>query len=82
MTAPTIEIYTTPDCPDCHALKAWLKAQGVPFIEHDLTQPAVADEARRRTGMRVAPLTLIDGQVFYGVFSEQQPRIAALLGLT
>lgn len=78
---PSVEIYSTPTCPDCHALKAWLVKLGVPFIEHDLTRPGVAEEARLRTGVRVAPITMIGNDVFYGTFLDQRPRIAAKLGL-
>ncbi len=55
--SPDVEIYTTPTCPDCHQLKAWLTLNGVPFTERDLTDPAVAEEAKARTGVRVAPIT-------------------------
>ena len=78
---PRIEIYSTPTCPDCRALKAWLEGQGIPFVEHDLRDPVVADEAKRRTGVRVAPITIVAGEVFYGPFPQQKPRIAAALGL-
>lgn len=78
--APRVEIYSTPTCPDCLALKRWFNGHGIPFIEHDLRIPAVAEEAKRRTGVRVAPITVVDGKhVFYGTFHEQQPRIAAVL---
>ena len=62
--APWIEIYTTPTCPDCLALKRWLRAQNLPFVERNLLDAAIAEEARRRTGVRVAPITIIDGRRF------------------
>ena len=80
-TRPWIELYATPQCPDCIALKRWFRNMGIPFIEHDLRDPLIADEARQRTGMRIAPLTVIDGRVFWGTFSRQAPQIADLLGL-
>lgn len=81
--APWIEIFTTPTCPDCLALKRWLKAQKLPFVERDLRDPAIAEEARRRTGVRVAPITIIDGKhVFFGTFAVQRAEIEALLDLT
>ncbi|MGO4842444.1 glutaredoxin family protein, partial [Rhizobiaceae sp. 2RAB30] len=65
--APGVEIYSTPTCPDCLTLKLWLNSRGIPFLEHDLGDPAVAEEARRRTGVRVAPITVIDDKhIFYG----------------
>jgi len=77
---PRIEIYTTPTCPDCLALKRWLAAEGIPFTDHDLRDPAVAEEAKRRTGVRVAPITVVDGiHIFYGTFPDQRPGIEAAL---
>jgi glutaredoxin len=78
---PWIEIFSTPTCPDCRALKMWLESQGIPFVERDLRDPVVAEEAKRRTGVRVAPITIVGGEVFYGTFPQQKRRIAAALGL-
>ena len=81
--APGIEIFTTPTCPDCLALKRWLKAQNLPFVERDLRDPEVVEEAKRRTGVRVAPITIIVGKhVFFGTFAVQRPEIEALIDLT
>lgn len=75
-----IEVYTTPTCPDCLALKRWFAQEGLDYIEHDLRQAEVAEEAKLRTGVRVAPVTVIDNEhVFYGVFAEQKKKISALL---
>ncbi|SCY64681.1 glutaredoxin family protein [Microvirga guangxiensis] len=76
---PTIIVYTTPTCPDCHALKAWLTRLGLSFEERDLTDPVIMAEAKARTGVRVAPITVIGDQVFYGTFQSQKPRIAEAL---
>lgn len=82
-TTPRVEIYTTPTCPDCLALKRWLKVQKLPFVERDLRDPVVAEEAKRRTGVRVAPVTIIDGKhIFFGTFAVQHVEIEALLDLT
>lgn len=81
--APWIEIYTTPACPDCLALKHWLRAQNLPFVERNLLDAAIAEEARHRAGVRIAPITIIDGRhVFFGAFAVQRAEIAALLDLT
>lgn len=82
-TRPWIEIYTTPTCPDCLALKRWLGARNLPYVEHDLRDPEIAAEAKRRTGVRVAPITIIDDDhVFYGTYVEQVRKIEALLGMS
>lgn len=77
----SIEIFTTPTCPDCLALKRWLDARGLIYLERDLRDPAIAEEAKVRTGLRIAPITLIDGQIFYGPFGDQLKGIENALGL-
>ena len=79
---PDILIYSTPTCPDCRALKAWLDSRGLAYVERDMTDPAIMAEAKARTGVRVAPITIIGDQIFYGTFASQQPKIAAALDLT
>lgn len=80
--APHVLIYTTPTCPDCHALKRWLSQQGIAYEERDLTDPRIADEAKARTGVRVAPITIIGSEIFYGTFQSQKLGVAKALGLT
>lgn len=79
---PHILIYTTPTCPDCHALKHWLAQQGLAYEERDLTDPQIAEEAKARTGVRVAPITIIGSDVFYGTFQNQRPGLMKVLELT
>lgn len=80
-SAPHILIYTTPTCPDCHALKRWLSQRGMAYEERDLTDPRIAEEAKARTGVRVAPITIISDEVFYGTFESQKPALVAALRL-
>ncbi|ODT15385.1 MAG: NrdH-redoxin [Kaistia sp. SCN 65-12] len=81
-TAPaSLLIYSTPTCPDCKALKAWLNEHRIPFVERDLTDPDVVAEAKARTGVRVAPITIAGDLVLYGTFASQRPQLEALLGL-
>jgi glutaredoxin len=77
----SVLIYTTPSCPDCRALKRWLAEKGVAYVERDLSDPQVMNEAKERTGVRVAPITIIDDDIFYGTFAEQKPRLITALGL-
>lgn len=77
----SVTIYTTPTCPDCRALKQWLGDRGIPYEERDLTDPAVAQEAKARTGVRVAPITFVGETFFFGTFASQRPQIEAALGL-
>ncbi|PTA66455.1 glutaredoxin family protein [Deinococcus arcticus] len=76
---PHVILYATPTCPDCHALRRWFDRHGVAFEERDLTNPAVAEEAKARYGVRVAPITVVGEQFFYGTFDQQRPKLEALL---
>jgi glutaredoxin len=80
-TNPEILIYSTPACPDCRALKAWLASQGLAWTEKDMSDPAIMAEAKTRTGVRVAPITLVGEQIFYGTFASQKPKLVEALGL-
>lgn len=77
---PGVLLYTSPGCPDCAALRRYLKERGVAFKERDVTRPEVAEEAKSRYGVRIAPIAVIDGEAVYGTFAEQRPRLDALIG--
>lgn len=79
---PKVIIYTTPTCPDCLALKAWLKREEIAFEDRDLSNPKIMAEAKAHTGLRVAPISLVGERVFYGTFPSQKPGLAAALGLS
>lgn len=82
MTANSpVTIYSTPTCPDCRSLKEWLTRNHIDYEEKDLTDPLVVEEARRRTGVRVAPITIIGEEILYGTFAAQRPAIERLLGI-
>lgn len=81
-STPPILIYTTPTCPDCHALKRWLAQQGIAYEERDLTDPQIAEEAKASTGVRVAPISVVGSEVFYGTFQSQKPGLIKALRLT
>ena len=39
-----IEIYTGPGCGFCTRAKELLAEQGLPFVEHDISDPAIREE--------------------------------------
>lgn len=53
--AADLIVYSTPTCPDCHALKAWLNERGIPLIERDLTDPQIVEEAKPAPGCASPP---------------------------
>jgi len=77
--ADDILIYTTPGCPDCAALKQWLNGRGLAYEERDLSQPGMAEQAKERCGVRIAPITVIADRCFYGTFPDQKPQLEAAL---
>ncbi len=52
-----IKIYTTPTCAYCHALMDWLDSKGVEYEEVDATN---------KEGIKVVPVTEIDGEKIVG----------------
>jgi len=77
-----IIVYTSPGCPDCAAVKRYLAERGIPFEERDITAPGVADEAKSRYGVRVAPITVVGDSFFYGTFAQQKAKLdLALTGM-
>jgi hypothetical protein len=40
------------------------------------------EEAKARTGVRVAPITIVGSQIFYGTFASQKPGLMAALDLS
>ncbi|AOU97178.1 NrdH-redoxin [Acidihalobacter yilgarnensis] len=77
--AHSVLLYTSPGCPDCAAVRRYLEARDVAFEEYDVTVPEVADEAKSRYGVRIAPITVIDGTALYGTFATQKPELDRLL---
>lgn len=78
---PEVALYTVPGCADCEAIKRLLKHENVPFTEKNVRgdAEALAEMQARADGVRIAPVTVIGRQAFYGPFDEQRPRILAAL---
>lgn len=77
---PDIILYSSPGCPDCAAVRQYLTTLELPFDERDVSAPGVAEEAKSQYGVRVAPITVIDGKAFWGTFAEQKPKLDEILG--
>lgn len=61
-TTPHITVYTTSNCSDCRALKAFLGANGIPFTEVNIEEDPEAVELvmRVNAGKRSVP-TVVAG---------------------
>ena len=75
MNADRVLLYTSPGCPDCAAVRDYLKAHGVAYEERSIAVPGVAEEAKARYGVRVAPITVIGGKPLWGTFAQQKPLL-------
>jgi glutaredoxin 3 len=70
-----IAVYTTDPCGFCTATKALLDAQGLAFVEVNLSKnDAGRAELVSRTGMMTFPQVLIDGELIGG-FQELRSAI-------
>lgn len=77
---PPVTVFTTPGCSACAAVKRFLEHKGVAYIEKDVAaDPAHLEEMKRLSGIRIAPVTVVGKQTFYGTFEQQKPKLQEAL---
>lgn len=77
---PVVTVYTVPNCSSCAEIKRFLTAQQVSYTEKNVRDdPAALEEMQARANVRIAPVTVIGDQVFYGTFEDQRPQLEAAL---
>ncbi|MBB6099739.1 glutaredoxin [Deinobacterium chartae] len=75
-----ITLYTVPQCSSCEAVKTYLRQQGQEFTEKNVREdPGALEEMQEKTGLRIAPVTVIHDRVLYGTFEDQLPELRRLL---
>ena len=63
----SVEIYTTPYCPYCHAAKDLLAEKGARFTEIDVSNsPSERSRIARESGQSTVPQIFIDGDSIGG----------------
>lgn len=68
----TVEIYTTPTCSQCAKTRAWLKAQGIDFVDHNIvSDPQALQRMIEISGSRNVPVIQIGERVIVG-FNESE----------
>ncbi|MFC1741122.1 glutaredoxin family protein [Nanoarchaeota archaeon] len=66
-----IKIYSTPTCPWCKKLKAWLDEKGVKYDDIDVSaDQAVSQEMIKKSGQMGVPQTEINGKMIVGFNQE------------
>jgi glutaredoxin 3 len=74
-----VVVFSSPTCVWCMRAKTYLRTQGVPFRDVDVSRdPAAARDLVRRTGQMGVPVIEIDGVSIVGF---DQARIDSGLGL-
>ncbi len=75
----SVRVYSTPTCPWCSRVKAYLRDQHIAFTDIDVSRDArAAQDMMRRSGQMGVPQVDIDGQMVVGF---DRKRIDQLLGL-
>jgi glutaredoxin 3 len=75
----SVKVFSTPTCPYCHMVKAYLKQKNVSFEDIDVAQDrAQAEQMIQRSGQMGVPQLWIDSTVVVGF---DRPEINRLLSL-
>lgn len=75
----SVTVFSTPTCPWCSRLKAYLRQHNIAFNDVDVSRDAsAAQQMVRRSGQMGVPQAWIDGQVVVGF---DRKRVDTLLGL-
>jgi len=62
-----VKIYTTPTCPYCAMVKAFLKENRIPFVEKNVgADRAAAIEMMEKSGQMGVPVLDINGEIIVG----------------
>jgi thioredoxin len=76
----SVTVFSTPTCPWCAQLKAYLRQHNITFKDVDVSRDAkAAQDMVRRSGQMGVPQAWINGQVVVGF---DRRRVDTLLGLT
>ncbi len=77
-----IEIYTKSYCPYCKRAKALLNAKGLKYKEIEVSMsPALAQEAKKRSGRNTVPQIFIDKQHIGGSDDLEEAAVNGSLDL-
>lgn len=76
----SVTVYTVPNCSSCEAIKRFLTRRGVPYTEKNVREdPTALAEMQAKANVRIAPVTVIGEDAFYGTFDDQRPLLEAAL---
>lgn len=62
-----VQVYSTPSCPYCTMVKDFLKKEGVPFEDIDVSRnQGRAEEMVRKSGQMGVPVVDVNGRILVG----------------
>ena len=64
--APRVEIFTPPSCPFCKALRVYLEARGIDYVEHNVNATEETRAAFYASGAPGVPVVMIGERVIHG----------------
>ena len=71
-----VKVYSTPACPYCFTLKAFLKEKGIDFEDIDVSKDEKAlEEMVKNSGQMGVPVTDIDGKIVVGFDKEKISKL-------
>ncbi|MDI6603433.1 MAG: Uxx-star family glutaredoxin-like (seleno)protein [Patescibacteria group bacterium] len=71
-----VKVYTTPSCPYCLTLKAFLKKNNIKFVEIDVSQDKKAQEEMiEKSGQMGVPVIEIGDQIVVGFDKEKISKL-------
>jgi glutaredoxin-like YruB-family protein len=74
-----VTVYTSPGCPPCGLVKAYLREHGISFRSVDISRDErAAREIARRSGQQAVPQIDINGRIVVGF---DRGKLASLLGI-
>lgn len=63
----SVIVYSTPTCPYCLMVKAFLKKKKIPFESYDVSRDRQrAEEMVRKSGQMGVPVIDVNGKIFVG----------------
>lgn len=75
----TVTVYSTPTCPYCKLVKAYMDEHGVAYTNIDVaSDPALAEEMVKKSGQMGVPVIDIDGKIIVGF---DKPALKEALGI-
>lgn len=70
-STPKVKVYSTPTCPYCHAAKEYLKENGVPYQDIDVSKDKDAAQTMiEKSGQMGVPVLDIGGTIIVGFDKE------------